>query len=101
MTDPAVTTERRGDIAIVRFDRQGRGNALSFPILDALTETAHTLARDRSLAAVVFTGAHPGQGLLGARLDERTGFADSRHNPAVKRAPGERQEQKNGQQQTQ
>lgn len=57
MTDPAVTTERRGDIAIVRFDRQGRGNALSFPIMDALTETAHTLARDRSLAAVVFTGA--------------------------------------------
>lgn len=57
MSDPAVTSERRGDIAVVRFDRQGRGNALSFPIMDALTETATALARDRSLAAVVFTGA--------------------------------------------
>lgn len=57
MTDPAVTTERRGDIAIVRFDRQGRGNALSFPIMDAITEAAHAIARDRSIAAAVFTGA--------------------------------------------
>lgn len=57
MTDTAVTTERRGDVVIVRFDRQGRGNALSFPIMDALTETAHAVARDRSVAAVVFTGA--------------------------------------------
>lgn len=57
MTDPAVSVERRGDIAIVRFDRQGRGNALSFPIMDALTEAAHTLSRDRTVAAVIFTGA--------------------------------------------
>lgn len=57
MADPAVTTERQGDVAIVRFNRQGRGNALSFPIMDAITETAHNLARDRSIAAVIFTGA--------------------------------------------
>lgn len=57
MTDPAVTTERQGDVAIVRFDRQGRGNALSFPIMETLTEAAHALARDRTVAAVVFTGA--------------------------------------------
>lgn len=55
--DPAVTTERRGDVAILRFDRQGRGNALSFPILEALAEQAHMFARDRSVAAVVITGA--------------------------------------------
>lgn len=57
MTDPTVTTERQGDIAVVRFDRQGRGNALSFPIMEALTEAAHALARDRTVAAVIFTGA--------------------------------------------
>lgn len=57
MTDTAVTTERHGEVAIVRFDRQGRGNALSFPIMEALTDAAHALSRDRSVGAVVFTGA--------------------------------------------
>lgn len=57
MTDTAVTTEYHGNIAIVRFDRQGRGNSLSFPIMEALTDAAHAIARDRKIAAVVFTGA--------------------------------------------
>ena len=57
MTDAAVTTERRGAVAMIRFDRKGRGNALSFPILDALADAALAVARDRSVAAVVVTGA--------------------------------------------
>jgi enoyl-CoA hydratase/carnithine racemase len=56
MSDPSVTTERHGDVALIRFDRQGRGNALSFPILEAIADSALAAARDRSLAAVVFTG---------------------------------------------
>jgi enoyl-CoA hydratase len=57
MADAAVSVERHGAVAVIRFDRQGRGNALSFPILDALAESALTLSRDRSVAAVVLTGA--------------------------------------------
>jgi enoyl-CoA hydratase/carnithine racemase len=57
MTDAAVSVERRGAVAIIRFDRQGRGNALSFPILDALAESAIAVSRDRSVSAVVLTGA--------------------------------------------
>ena len=41
------------------------------------------------------------QGLAGLRFQLRTVIADSRHNPAVKRPPGRRQQQAHGQQQTQ
>lgn len=55
MTD-AVTIDRRGAVAVVTLDRGGRANAMSFAIMDALTEAARSLEGDAGLAAVVLTG---------------------------------------------
>lgn len=52
----AVTISRQGDIAIVTLDRGGRANAMSFAIMDALTEAAGSLEGDSGLSAVVLTG---------------------------------------------
>jgi enoyl-CoA hydratase/carnithine racemase len=57
MTDNIVSIEHRGDIAIVRFDRHARANALSFAIMDRLTEAALGFETDARVAAVVLTGA--------------------------------------------
>lgn len=57
MSHPAVTVERRETVAIVRFDRQGRANALDFAMMDALTETARGFEGDTETTAVVLTGA--------------------------------------------
>ncbi|MEJ8571892.1 enoyl-CoA hydratase/isomerase family protein [Microbaculum marinum] len=57
MTHPAVTIERRGSSAIVRFDRQGRANAIDFAMMDALTEAARSFEQDSDTAAIVLTGA--------------------------------------------
>lgn len=54
--DP-VTIERRDRIAIVRFDRGGRANAMDFAAMNALAEAASGLQKDRDLAAVILTGA--------------------------------------------
>lgn len=52
----AVTVERRDKVAIVRLDRGGRANAMSFAIMDALADAARGLESDSGLAAVVLTG---------------------------------------------
>lgn len=57
MTPDPVKIERRERIAVVRFDRGGRANALDFAAMDALAAAAHELAGDRDLAAVILTGA--------------------------------------------
>jgi len=56
MSDP-VTIERDGRVAVVRFDRGDKSNALSFAVMEALTEAARELDRDPHLSAVVLTGA--------------------------------------------
>lgn len=55
MTD-AVRIDRREFVAVVTLDRGARANAMSFAIMDALTDAASSLAGDGGLAAVVLTG---------------------------------------------
>ena len=56
MATDQVTVEKADRIAIVRFDRRIRGNALSFAIMRELTAVACDLADDPDLCAVVLTG---------------------------------------------
>jgi enoyl-CoA hydratase/carnithine racemase len=51
-----VTIERHGDIALVRYDRGGKANALSHAAADALLAAARQLALACDLRAVVLTG---------------------------------------------
>lgn len=52
-----VEVTREGPLAVVRFDRGGRANALDFDIMQALTEAARDFERDAEAAVVVLTGA--------------------------------------------
>lgn len=52
-----VTIERRGRVAIVRFDRQDRANALSVEILRQLTAAARSFENDSQTSAIVLTGS--------------------------------------------
>ena len=96
MPHDAVSVERRDRVAIVKFDRKGRANALSFAIMDALTEAARSLETDTDLAAVILTGSadvfSAGMDLRDpafARLDDM-GLAELRafagHGPRMARA---------------
>ncbi|MDH3236054.1 MAG: enoyl-CoA hydratase/isomerase family protein [Alphaproteobacteria bacterium] len=51
-----VTIEKDGRIAVVRFDRGDKANAMSFKVMDALQAAALELARDPELSAIVLTG---------------------------------------------
>ena len=51
-----VSIERDGGVAIVRYDRGGKANALNLAAMDALIEAATELARDDHIRAVVLTG---------------------------------------------
>ena len=55
--DRIVSVERLGDIAVVRFDRRGRANALSFAMMDDLAAAARSFEADAQVRAVVLTGA--------------------------------------------
>ena len=52
-----VTIERHGAVAIIRFDRKGRANALSFSIMRELIAAARSFEDDAETAAIVVTGA--------------------------------------------
>jgi len=52
-----VTITRHGRIAVLRFDRGGRANALSFAIMEELTAAARSFEDDTETAAIVVTGA--------------------------------------------
>ncbi len=52
-----VTIERRGAVAIIRFDRKGRANALSFSIMRELIAAARQFEDDAEIAAIVVAGA--------------------------------------------
>lgn len=55
--DTIVSIERLGEIAVVRFDRKGRANALSFAMMDDLAAAARSFEADAAVRAVVLTGA--------------------------------------------
>jgi enoyl-CoA hydratase/carnithine racemase len=55
--DAMVSVERLGDIAVVRFDRRGRANALSFAMMDDLAAAARSFETDAAVRAVVLAGA--------------------------------------------
>lgn len=96
MSHPAITIECRDRLAIVRFDRKGRANALSFDIMDALTEAARSFEGDAETAAVILTGTteifsagmdlrEPAFDRLDTMgLDELRGLAE--HGPRMARA---------------
>jgi enoyl-CoA hydratase/carnithine racemase len=52
-----VTVERRDRVAVVRFDRGDRTNALSLKLMGELTEVAVSLEDDPGVSAVVLAGA--------------------------------------------
>jgi enoyl-CoA hydratase len=86
-----VTIERDGRIAVVRFDRGDKANAMSFQVMEALLEAAHELGRDPDLSAVVLTG-QPRRFTLGFDLRDaetmavaRAGLAAQRHRLRVGR----------------
>lgn len=51
-----VSIERDDGVAVVRYDRGGKANALNLAAMEALIDAAHTLARDDHIRAVVLTG---------------------------------------------
>lgn len=55
--DAIIGVERLEDIAIVRFDRRGRANALSFAMMDDLAAAARGFEADAEVRAVVLAGA--------------------------------------------
>jgi methylglutaconyl-CoA hydratase len=75
MNDP-VTLERRDAVAIVTLDRPDRMNALSRASVEALGRIGGELAGDRSVRAVVLTGAGDRAFCAGADLKERLGMSD-------------------------
>jgi enoyl-CoA hydratase/carnithine racemase len=91
-----VSVERKGAIALVRFDRSGQANALTFDIMRALTAAARGFEEDPQTAVVILTGADRvfsgGMDLKAAdwdrlpslSLDERREFA--RLGPRLARA---------------
>lgn len=57
MTSGNVTIERDGNVALVRFDRGARLNALDQTTILALSEVARRFHDDTKTRAVVLTGA--------------------------------------------
>lgn len=51
-----VSIERDDGVAVVRYDRGGKANALNLAAIEALIDAAHALARDDRIRAVVLTG---------------------------------------------
>jgi enoyl-CoA hydratase len=56
MGGKAVSIERSDNVALVRFDRGGRANAMSFAIMDELADAALSFIDDTALRAVVLSG---------------------------------------------
>ena len=52
-----VTIEHRGAVAVIRFDRHGKANALTFEIMQQLTAAARGFEDDVETAAIVIAGA--------------------------------------------
>lgn len=57
MSEPIVTIERRGRIAIVRFDRGQTANSLSIETCRQLQQAARSFENDTQVSAVILTGS--------------------------------------------
>lgn len=67
----AVRLDRRGAIAVLRFDRPEVRNALDHATLASLADHSHAVGADPTVRAVVLTGARQrafGAGLGGPRF---------------------------------
>jgi enoyl-CoA hydratase/carnithine racemase len=69
-----VKTERRGALAIWTIDRPDRRNALSRSVVREIGRLARHAAHDRTLRAVILTGAGGQAFCAGADLKERQGM---------------------------
>jgi len=78
-----VDIERRGRIAIVRFDRGDSANALSMQLLRDLTAAARSFENDPEVSAVILTGS-PNRFSNGADLKDAESSA-SRKLPLAQR----------------
>lgn len=66
----SVTLERDGAIAVIRFDRPEKLNALTLAMYDELAEAFAEVRDDAAVAAAVLTGASDRAFCVGADLDE-------------------------------
>jgi enoyl-CoA hydratase len=94
--EQTIAIDRRGAVTVVRFDRGGQGNALTFEMMDALTEAARAFESDRETVVVVLTGApaifsggmdlkaEAWDAMAGLGIEERRVFA--RKGPRLARA---------------
>ena len=71
---PAVTTERAGDIAIVRLNRPERLNAINQDVRRELPPALAQLNSDSSVRAVVLTAAGDRAFCAGQDLEEGAGY---------------------------
>lgn len=80
MTTNAVTVEREGPLARVRFDRKGSLNAFDQDTILALTDIARDFHNDLDIHAVVLTGApgsfSAGIDLKDGRMWQQEGMSD-------------------------
>ena len=77
MTEPKVRVEREGAVAFVALNNPERYNALSRQLVEELAATAHRLAVDGSLRAVVLHGGESKAFCAGADLKERAGLSEA------------------------
>jgi enoyl-CoA hydratase/carnithine racemase len=80
MTWSTVSIEKRGRVAVVRFDRGDDRNALSRQVLHELMEAARSFEEDLETSAVVLTG-RPGVFTVG--LDLKDALAATADNPGL------------------
>ena len=84
MPDTYITTDVQDRIAIVRFDRGNKANALSLDAISQLTETARTFHANPDVSAVILTGN--GQNFsLGADLKDPARSAQREQGLAQRR----------------
>jgi enoyl-CoA hydratase/carnithine racemase len=73
MAGKSVSIERSDNIAVVRLDRGGKANAMSFAIMDELADAALSFVDDISLRVVVLTGT---ERIFSAGMDLTDPFFD-------------------------
>ena len=78
-----VTIERQDRIAIVRFDRGDRANAMSLELCRQLTQAARSFENDATVSAVILTGSASNFS-LGADLKDEE-LSKSRKLPLAQR----------------
>ena len=70
MSHPLVSTRRDGDVVVLTFNRPGTRNALDLAMVQACHRALDDLESDRSLGAIVLTGAGEAAFVAGADIAE-------------------------------